>query len=202
MIKAIIANGSAISRQRLEDILSEVEEIIAADGGANLCRELGIEPDIIIGDLDSWQEQKSASAQVLYLPDQEQTDLQKAINYADLASCSKLKIISAFGKRSDHSMVNMIIFAQSSYPEKLEIYDNFSKTILFSAGEHQLQLEPGTLVSFYAFGQLENLSLQGVKYELKEKSYQQGFCGISNEVSSKKIDLSFDKGLLFCAIAE
>ncbi|MFO7896841.1 MAG: thiamine diphosphokinase [Candidatus Cloacimonadales bacterium] len=202
MLKAIVVNGSALSKQRFLEIIAEVDELIAADGGANICRQYGIEPDIIIGDLDSWQQEQPTRAQIISVPDQERTDLQKALEYADLENCEKVKIISAWGKRSDHSMVNMIILSQSKFPEKLEIYDDFSKTILLAAGRHEIEVPPKNLISFYAFGSVQNLSLQGVEYELKQQDFAQGFCGISNITRSKRIDVSLDKGLLFCAIAE
>ena len=50
-IVAIIANGEKFND--LEQILKDADIIIAADGGANLCRAKQITPDYIIGDLDS-----------------------------------------------------------------------------------------------------------------------------------------------------
>ena len=49
----LICNGEPPSRALARRLVSEVDLIVAADGGADVARRLGIYPHVIIGDLDS-----------------------------------------------------------------------------------------------------------------------------------------------------
>ena len=56
-IISIIANGAVPNCDFLNQNLIGTDMIIAADGGAEICRKLQIQPQYIIGDLDSVTEE-------------------------------------------------------------------------------------------------------------------------------------------------
>ena len=79
-IVAIIANGEKCSN--LEKILMDADIIIAADGGANLCREQQITPDYIIGDLDSITYENMeffSDSKFIKITEQENTEDRKSV---------------------------------------------------------------------------------------------------------------------------
>ncbi len=49
----VICNGEVLVKKAIAPLLQKSSFIVCADGGANKARELGIRPDVIIGDLDS-----------------------------------------------------------------------------------------------------------------------------------------------------
>ena len=49
----VICNGEPPSKTLARQLVQVSDLIVAADGGANVARRLGIRPDVIIGDLDS-----------------------------------------------------------------------------------------------------------------------------------------------------
>ena len=51
----VIGNGERPSIELWDEIYKKGDIVICADGGADAARNLGIVPDIIVGDLDSIQ---------------------------------------------------------------------------------------------------------------------------------------------------
>jgi thiamine pyrophosphokinase len=81
----IFANGVLGDAGKARALLEPGDVIVCADGGARHARALGIEPRIIVGDLDSieiadWNSAHAASIPVQKHPhDKDQTDLELAI---------------------------------------------------------------------------------------------------------------------------
>ena len=105
---AIICNGESISN--LRELLEDIDIIIAADGGANICYVNNITPHYIIGDLDSlnYKEEMHAS-KIIKISDQSTTDLQKALQYIEQFHPSEIRLISLSGKGLDHEIANLLI---------------------------------------------------------------------------------------------
>ena len=200
-IIAIIADGEKVNN--IEKILNEIDIIIAADGGANLCREQQITPDYIIGDLDSITYENMeffSDSKFIEINEQENTDLQKALDYALSQNPTKIKIISAIGKRTDHTLGNILIFQNYDESIPLEVYDNFGKMTFYSPGKHVLKLQLGQTISFFSLAPILNLSLQGFKYPIVNADYSSNFIGVSNVVINQQCTIEFQKGKLISYI--
>src|SRR6056297_3368452 len=78
----IICDGNPPRPEQLKEALKHSSLFIAADGGAFTAKTMGVEPDVIIGDLDSYSETGGELAKVIHDPDQETNDLEKALAYA------------------------------------------------------------------------------------------------------------------------
>ena len=62
----------------------------------------------------------------------------------------------------------------------------------------EIELEVGTICSLMAFGDVKNVSVSGVDYQLKSEDFQTGTRGIGNRVNSNPVTISHDGGdLLF-----
>src|SRR5437764_395174 len=80
----IIANGDVPTTRRVKSLASSCGMVVCADGGANHARRMRIVPDVILGDLDSMTAATRGhfmGVPVLFLEDQESTDLEKAIRF-------------------------------------------------------------------------------------------------------------------------
>ena len=49
----ILANGQISDRQAAAELLEAADLIVAANGGTHHCDQLGFQPDVVVGDLDS-----------------------------------------------------------------------------------------------------------------------------------------------------
>ena len=196
-IIAIVADGEKVNSIR--QILKDVDIIIAADGGANLCRKQQIKPDYIIGDLDSITYENMeffSDSKFIEINEQENTDLQKALDYALSLNPTKIIIISAFGKRADHSLGNILIFQNYYESIPLEVYDNFGVMTFYSPGKYVLKLQLGQTISFFSLTPILNLSLQGFKYPVDNSDFSHNFIGVSNVVINQNCTIEFQKGKL------
>ncbi len=194
-IIAIIADGEKVNN--IGNILKDVDIIIAADGGANLCREQQITPDYIIGDLDSITYENMeffSDSKFIEITEQENTDLQKALDYALSLNPTKIKIISSLGKRTDHALGNILIFQNYDEPIPLEIYDNFGVMTFYSPGKYDLKLQLGQTISFFSLTPIKGLSLLGFKYPIINSNCSHNFIGVSNIIINKQCTIEFQKG--------
>ena len=97
----ILANGDYPTHPIPVQKINESGFIISCDGAMNNMSECGVEPDIIIGDLDSLNDSLKSkySDKIIYLPGQHENDLRKAIRWAESKGVREATILGATGKR-------------------------------------------------------------------------------------------------------
>ena len=82
--------------------------VIAADGGWNTCRELGIEPDLLLGDFDSMQD-VPAFDHIRRVPvEKDDTDMMLAVKEGLAGHHREFHLYGGLGgKRSAHTIANL-----------------------------------------------------------------------------------------------
>jgi len=99
-----LVGGGAADRQDLETARRFASDVIAVDGGANLCLAAGVMPEAVIGDMDSLDAASRAAIppeRVHHITEQDSTDFDKALR----SVCAPLVIGLGFlGKRVDHQL--------------------------------------------------------------------------------------------------
>lgn len=202
----IIANGKL---DCVPEILQD-DYLIAADGGAHHCLELGLAPQIVIGDMDSLSEQdiqrlKSAGSQfVIYPSRKDNTDLELAISYAQRQGSNEIWIYAALGYRWDQTLANLLILAAQKFSGLcIKLIDGNQEIQLIRAGR-QLKLNgvPGDTVSLIPIsGDCLGITTQGLEYPLQDGNLAFGYTrGVSNKMTSEKATISLQKGLLICVL--
>ncbi|NQT64648.1 MAG: thiamine diphosphokinase, partial [FCB group bacterium] len=159
--------------------------------------------DYIIGDLDSITYENMeffSESKFIEITEQNLTDLQKALNYALMLNPTKIKIISAFGKRADHALGNILIFQNYDESIQLEVYDNFGIMSFYTPGRYELKLQPGQTISFFSLTPINGLFLRGFKYPVNNSDFSHNFIGVSNIVINQKCTIEFQKGKLISYI--
>lgn len=84
--------------------------VIAVDGGANKLLSIGVQPDLVIGDLDSVNPNLRANLNTVYLPDQDYCDFSKAIAHLKTMKLLPSIITGITGGAIDHILQNINIF--------------------------------------------------------------------------------------------
>ncbi len=110
-----LVGGGTIGPQDINTALSRAPNVVAADGGADVCLAAGLCPVAVIGDLDSIGEAaRTAYARVLHhIPEQDTTDFEKCLQRirADLILC-----VGFGGGRVDHFLATLGALAR--YPDR------------------------------------------------------------------------------------
>jgi len=198
----IIANGEPPGTDILIELAAKSDIIIAADGGSNSCYEKNINPDFIIGDLDSIEEAALKHfnyCEIIKIEDQNSNDLEKALQFSQTLKPDIIRVTAAFGKRLDHSLANLLLLQTRFQQQTLEFYDPCGCLSMIS-GKFELSNPIGTVVSLFSFLPIEGLSLSGFQYSLSDVDYPSGFNGLSNMIQQKNPTIRLKKGSLFLYI--
>lgn len=106
---AIVANGCFLTKKIILEA-TENKIIIALDGAGSRLLQLGIRPDVILGDFDSSIKSELVGLarvhdlQLVPAEDQRFTDFSKAIHYCDAHDATHITVICALGGRIDHHL--------------------------------------------------------------------------------------------------
>ncbi|MDO9578353.1 MAG: thiamine diphosphokinase [Candidatus Cloacimonadales bacterium] len=199
-IVTIIANGAAPQEDVLRQNLKGTNILIAADGGAETCRKLGLDPQYIVGDLDSVSDETIeyfSQTKIVHIPDQDTTDLEKSIIFAERFFPRKIRIFSAAGNRSDHYINNLLFFWNYPNNRILEIFDDQGVMKVLCPGEHQIEGFPGDIISLFSFSAVTGIKFTNFRYIPKQSDFTDSFCSISNVLMTEKGIISLQSGKLF-----
>jgi len=186
----ILANGQFPVHPFPLDILHNSQTIICTDGSANSLIDKGINPNVIIGDMDSLLiDNKIFSGQLIKDSDQENTDLEKAFEWSIKNKISTINVLGASQEREDHSFGNLYLL--SKYCDLLNltyVTDYFSITChqgnrIFSSFKNQI-------VSILPVKHIQHISTENLKYNLSDEELPISSRGISNQSLSDNFTIN------------
>jgi len=183
----IIANGECCSMDLLGQMLEWSPTVIVLDGAVHRFEPLGIKMDVLLGDFDGninleEIEQRQQPIKVIHTPDQNATDLEKAILWLIEEGYPSANIAWATGLRADHTVNNMMSLFKYQEQIDLVMIDDHSR--IFSLPKTYKKWYPkGTRISLIPFGLVQGISCKGLKYMLSNEDLESGVrSGSSNEV--------------------
>lgn len=201
---AIWANGDVTD---FKDDYVEGKIVIALDGGIKSLGEWGVTPHYLLGDFDSIEDKeiksfKKRGVKIIEAQDQNFTDLEKAIMFADQFSegVNSIEILNFQGERLDHSFGTLIFLKKYFKKERSLRMRTMEQTGEYlPVGDYQFRGEIDSKVGILPF--LESMiSTRGLKYDVE--GYQMSFLNnvsIGNSFAEKKFELQVLSGgvLLF-----
>jgi thiamine pyrophosphokinase len=206
MTTAIISHGRISDFKYHKDILEGCDYIICADGGAFYAKEMGIEPDIILGDFDSLDNRflkAFGKAKVLRFPaEKDKTDTELAVDHAIDRGEQHILLLGATGSRLDHTMANIsLLKLMLDKGVKGEIINENNRAILIK--DWTTVKGKGTYVSLIPFGsRVTGVTLKGFKYPLNNEVLELGSSrGISNVLNNEVGEIKIKSGLLLVVLA-
>lgn len=189
--KLMIVGGADFSEDLFQYVYDVEIPIVAADGGANFLADHNIIPELIIGDLDSVEEQKIKNVEtqkIIRISNQNTTDLEKVL----LNTQSPLTLgIGFLGSRIDHELAALSALVKFSHKKIILIGEK--DIVLLSPPSFSLSSFEGMRVSLYPLGSVKVQS-KGLKWStegLIMKPTAQ--IGTSNEAVGKIIHFAPDE---------
>ena len=207
-MKTLIVTGGSLDICWVKEFIKTInaEYIIAADSGLKYIDELGLVPDMILGDYDSVEDgllDKYKSIDIKTYPrEKDYTDTHIAIINALKAGASEIYILGATGTRMDHTFTNICnMKAALDCDVPCFIYDNHNKVYLVNDHMGEVKLakdgQYGEYVSIVPLSEEAVISLSGFKYTLDNYVLHQGLsiCQ-SNEIKENVAVINIKKGLV------
>jgi thiamine pyrophosphokinase len=205
----IFANGELPDLNKARLLLQPDDYIICADGGTRHSLALAVQPDLVIGDMDSLEKgqletlQKSGVSIELFPRDKNETDLQLTINRAIELKPTRIIIIAALGGRLDQTLANITLLTDfrlsTGSGQAFDIrLDDGVEEIFTCRDQVQVHGRSGDLVSLIPWqGAVSEVQTRNLKWALrKETLYPDKTRGISNEMMEDTASISIGSGLL------
>ena len=193
----IVANGESCSYDLLTQIMEWCPYVVALAGAYNRLNELGVFADLVIGDLDSISDvNRNQKTQFLQIDNQENTDLEKAIDHLIAKGYQTLNIVWATGKRIDHTINNLTTLAK--YPNcNIVIYNDHSKMFLIPNNFSKIY-KKGDFISLIPIPSCEEITTQNLTYPLNNETLKLGEkSGTSNVVKNTGlVRIAYSSGVL------
>lgn len=208
----LILSGEPPSHHLLQQEFKRTDYVVAVDGGLEVLTRNRIQPNLIVGDLDSAPDVSTVKLDdsVVHILEQDSTDLQKSLSWlAENLDIESLTLLGAGGGRTDHLVHNLQICAlfdpqvpiclkndhDSNSGQKIEcIYritpESYCDPIV---GE-------GTLLSIFTLGEAVRLKTQGLKWDLNVLDPSSGVLSQSNISLVDKPELTLDSGYAYIAV--
>lgn len=202
--KACIFAGGPISNYGfISSFIDESSYIICADGGFEHCLRCNISPDVVIGDMDSYNGEVDENILIKYPVEKDDTDTALCIKHAIEKGYKDIKIFGALGGRFDHSFANvqMLLYCKEKGvdctlcgEETLFVVHNETVKMLIGKGK--------TVSVFSMSVKADNITLKGLKYPLERATLTNNFpLGVSNLSVSDEIEISVEDGTLLIFIS-
>ena len=177
--------------------------VICADSGYKHLMKLGLHPDVIVGDFDSYSGKLPDGCEIIRtVPEKDDTDTIMALRIAIERGYDKIYLYGALGgPRFDHAFANIqtILFARERGAELILIGD---ETVLVQGPGEAVYpdgKERWGYKYFSVFALTETVkikSLSGVKYPLENYDMKASFpIGVSNEITGGQARLDIGSGL-------
>lgn len=183
----IIANGAECSKELMGQLLEWSPLVIVLDSAIERVLGLGIKVDVLLGDFDDGfdpEEYKKMQypLEIVYTPDQEKTDLEKAFDYLIDRKIPAANVIWATGKRADHTITNITNIVRYRDLLKIVILDDHSKVFLLPQ-KFEKWYPAKTPISLIPIGKVSGINTKNLQYELHNEELTIGYrTGSSNKV--------------------
>lgn len=189
--------------------------VIAADGGYLYCRKLQIEPDYIVGDMDSLPEEavkeikdfrERYPERVELLPRmKDDTDTMSAIRIGLARGFRRFRLYAMMGGRLEHTIANIqcLLFLKNRGADGCLLEKG--RTVMIAKQETiRFPKEKEGFFSMFALQQRAvGVTIRGMKYPLENAVITDEFpIGISNEFIGEAAEVTVSQGTLLLILSD
>lgn len=202
----MLSNKVIIALKLADNVPSIYADYIGCDKGALFLAEQKKYMVAAIGDFDSINESdfdliNKYSKEIIKLnPIKDISDSEAAINLAIEKAYNDIILLNGFGKRFDHTYVNLSLLKR--YKGLVSILDKNNYVKYYSRGEYKIEGHGYKYVSFFSVG-TSIISLSGFKYDLNNYILEESnVIGLSNEIISDNPILKIQQGGLLVMLTK
>jgi len=184
----ICLNGDLPGRQVFLDLAGR--PLIAADGATNVLHQHGIGPEFIVGDLDSVHPETldafRGTSEVIVDRDQNSTDFEKALRFAESQLWKRLLVIGIHGGDLEHTLNNWSVLMRHGRSLELTALDR-ARYAIPVYGSFTFYAAPREMISLIP-QPLATLTTSGLEWELTNEALEMGTReGARNRVAEHQV---------------
>ena len=178
--------------------------VVAADGGLLRAQALGLDVDVVVGDLDSATPEAIAAAEaagariVRYPQAKDATDLELALDEAVALGGRRVLVVASAGGRLDHLLGSLLLLAAERYAA-LELDALVGEALVHVVrGGRTMHGAPGELLTLLPLGgPATGVTTVGLEYPLRGETLSPGTTrGVSNVFVEREARVALERGVL------
>lgn len=174
--------------------------ILCCDGGWDVARELGLVPDLLLGDFDSIQGPLPEGIEILRFPvEKDDTDSMLAVREGLRRGCDAFELYFSLGGRLDHTVANIQTLAFLREAGASGTLFGPRDTVRLLGNETlTLRRDKTRTLSVFAYGgPARGVTLRGVRYPLTDALLTTGFpLGLGNHIVEEEAEVTVADGRL------
>ena len=201
---ALVITGGPVPRNL--GTLPAADLVIAADEGIDNARSLGIQVDLLVGDLDSAAPAARSKARAVerHQIDKDETDLELALSAALAAGMGSVTVVGTIGGRVDHAIGNMLVVAADRWADlRIDLrIDGARAWVVRDWVEVRGTVE--NLVSLLAVGgQATGVTTTGLAWALTDGVLEPGVgLGLSNRMAASAATVAVGSGVVIALMPD
>ncbi len=198
----ILANGKFPESDVPTGYLKNADKIICCDGAVENLVAHGLEPDAIVGDMDSISDKLKVQYSNILHPDSDENtnDLTKAVKYCISRGYTDIVILGSSGYREDHTLGNISLLAEYSEFLAVRMVTDTGIFVPVNPGE-RIRSFPGQQISIFSFVNNTRADSRNLKYPLEKLLLDKLWTGTLNECTADFFSLQFEEGPLIVFLA-
>lgn len=197
VIGMMLVGSEGPTREIVAPYLSDIAWVVAADSGFDLALELGIRPDLVVGDFDSITNKQQLAK---FPPDRVQiartdknlTDAEIALEALIDFGCSTIFVAGGGGGRFDHQLSILGLFERDP---RMKLWLTSSEHIEAIDSEACFRGHQNCTISFFPLtSTVTLLSSCGLRWPLDGLRFKRGSGSISNVVIAEEWKVNVHSG--------
>lgn len=204
-MRAAVVAGSSLATELDAALLASADLLVAVDGGAEALAKVGLEPALLVGDLDSISVRtrgalEAKGVELVLLPTaKDETDTEAALRLVADRGADDITVYGALGgPRLDHLVGNLLLLSSPWLATvRVRMVDDWHEAFLVK-GSSTFDGERGDTVSLLPLTPaVKDVWTEGLLYPLRGESLSQSATrGVSNAMTGAEARVIHGDGVL------
>lgn len=194
----VVGNGELPAAAVVDRWLAWADRVVAADGGANHLLRRGVQPDHVVGDMDSLlgsTRRRLGARRLRRDGNPHQTDLEKCLEFAKRQGATSVVLTGVSPGRLDHVLGHVALLVAWSTQFKVRLVDpDFETSVVGRRATFRAPL--GTVISLHALQTVRDVRTKGLRWNLEGQTLEPGPRGVHNFVVSNPVQIAVGQGRL------
>ena len=180
-------------------LVADSDMVVAADSGYDLARSAGVEPDLLVGDMDSIADFAGAMRRLQgrverYERQKDETDTEIGLRILHERGFRDITLVGGGGGRMDHLLGIVVLFEREIRPKR---WITRGESVVHIEREEIFDNMKGVLCSFFPVGPgMATMRTTGLRWPLDGLSWKHGDAGVSNYGLEDRVTVTMLSGQL------